>query len=652
MGVVYEVADPAQPGRRLAAKVLRSIDSESAVARFQREMELLRRVDHPNIPGLIDAGTSVIGPFLVTELIEGEELGDRVKLGALPAREAARIVRDLAQAVASAHAAGILHRDLKPANVILRPDGRVALLDFGVARAADVERLTMTGAFTGTPAYMSPEQANGMSSRLIDERVDVYGLGATLFCLLCGRPPFSGGSMTILKNVLTGAPEWPSASEMEGCEELWEIVRHAMAQEREDRIPNARALALQLQGWLDGHRTGVRRRRGLAGPLAGVAALLLVVAAGAAYALTRGGAQEPAPVDPLTLVELVGLEPADGALLLEKNPELTGRLTGLPPGTRVRVEVGKRLARPDDEGRFRLRRLSLEPGENTIRLRVRLNGSPGPEAQLRWNYVAVPDWYRELPPERRPSVPLPAGLRFGAGEGEYVNKTDGSILVWVSPGTFTMGPTTTKGLSERKSTPEPAHEVTLTRGYFLGKYEVTWGQFRTFCKQISRPVPPLPNGMSDDHPAQAVSWPDAVAYAAWAGLRLPTEAEWEYAARGPSGRLFPWGDEDPPQGSEASYLIHGRTSPEPVGGRRAGASPFGCQDMAGNVTEWVQDRWEPYVDGAQVDPTGPRVGDYRVIRNGGFSATLGEAETTVRWAYAERVAAREDHGMRVARSLD
>ena len=130
---------------------------------------------------------------------------------------------------------------------------------------------------------------------------------------------------------------------------------------------------------------------------------------------------------------------------------------------------------------------------------------------------------------------------FAEEESDYRNEKDGSVLVWVPPGMFMMG-------NSLQETQRPAHEVRITRGYFLGKYEVTWRQSDAFCKQTGRPVRSRiltgarPFVAEDDHPAW-LSWPNALAYCEHAGLRLPTEAEWEYGARGDDGRVYPWGNE-------------------------------------------------------------------------------------------------------------
>ena len=209
MGVVYEVAHLQQPNKRLALKlILAENPSKDVLVRFQREAQLLAKVSHPNIVGVQDfAYDERSRPYMVFDYVAGEDLRSLCYGTPMDPEQAARIGASLASALDLLHRKGIIHRDLKPENVILRPDGTPVLLDFGLARELDAERLTVTGTILGTPAYMSPEQAEGFSD--IDPRTDVYGLGGILFYLLLGRPPFRGNSpMAVLRQVLMEEPNW------------------------------------------------------------------------------------------------------------------------------------------------------------------------------------------------------------------------------------------------------------------------------------------------------------------------------------------------------------------------------------------------------------------------------------------------------------
>ncbi|MBL4849723.1 MAG: serine/threonine protein kinase, partial [Planctomycetes bacterium] len=206
MGVVYEVVHSRQPGKRLALKlILADEPPPDVLTRFQREAELLAKVSHPNIVGVLDFASDAGRPYMVFDYVAGEDLRSLCSASPMDPQQVARIGRDLAAALDLLHRRGIIHRDLKPENVILRPDGSPVLLDFGLARELDAERLTVTGTILGTPSFMAPEQANGLTD--LDGRTDVYGLGAILFFLLLGRPPFRGTTpMGILRQVLMEEP--------------------------------------------------------------------------------------------------------------------------------------------------------------------------------------------------------------------------------------------------------------------------------------------------------------------------------------------------------------------------------------------------------------------------------------------------------------
>ena len=218
----------------------------------------------------------------------------------------------------------------------------------------------------------------------------------------------------------------------------------------------------------------------------------------------------------------------------------------------------------------------------------------------------TPAWYDALDPDARPTLPLPQGLTWGPTSGDYVAIKDGSVLVYLPAGKFEMG--SDRGARSSGGGGRTT-QVHFASGRFIGKYEVSWAQWKAYCadRGLSPPDPRVAIGegftFPDDHPITRISRDEAAAYCAWAGLRLPSEPEWEYAARGTDGRLYPWGDEGP--SGERLNLADGGTVFEwreegwrdpypftaPVDSFPQGASPFGCLNMAGNVAEWVADAW-------------------------------------------------------------
>ena len=194
VAVVYRARDPL--GKTVAVKLLEAREREGSRRRFAGEVKALARLRHPHVVEILDHGEHEGAPWLALELVEGESLQDRLRLGPLSVAEAVQVARQLAQALSYVHGCGVLHRDLKPDNVLLR--GQSALLtDFGLAldeQDDSPNRLTLSGTFLGTPGYWSPEQAQG-ATREIGPRSDIYGLGAVLYACLTGEPPIKARSL-------------------------------------------------------------------------------------------------------------------------------------------------------------------------------------------------------------------------------------------------------------------------------------------------------------------------------------------------------------------------------------------------------------------------------------------------------------------------
>ena len=219
MGDVYQARD-SKLGRSVAIKVLRlEFDHDpERLARFQREARLLASLNHPNIATIYRIEQSGDMQYLVMELVPGTTLAERLKAGRLEVADALPIAQQICAALESAHEQGVVHRDLKPANVEVMPDGRVKVLDFGLAKAfageldADAQRNlakaagSEAGTILGTPAYMSPEQVRGKS---VDKRADIWAFGCVLYEMLSGHRAFEGESVTeVLAAVITKEPDW------------------------------------------------------------------------------------------------------------------------------------------------------------------------------------------------------------------------------------------------------------------------------------------------------------------------------------------------------------------------------------------------------------------------------------------------------------
>ncbi len=221
MGGVY-LADDLLLNRKVALKFLLDVftgDSERT-ARFEREAKLLASLNHPNIAAIYGLEKAEGKHFLVLELVEGETLADQIKEGSISAEESLKLALQVAEALEAAHEKGVIHRDLKPANIKVTTDGKVKVLDFGLAKAftgdqAEVnlsnsptlsDMATQQGVILGTAAYMSPEQARG---KTVDKKADIWAFGVVLFEMLTGRATFEGRSVSdVLASVLKSEPEW------------------------------------------------------------------------------------------------------------------------------------------------------------------------------------------------------------------------------------------------------------------------------------------------------------------------------------------------------------------------------------------------------------------------------------------------------------
>ena len=205
MAVVYRATHP-RTGEVVALKQLlpQFTADEQSLTRFLMETELLRELDHPNIIRIIDAGDINKCPYYAMELITGPSLDNVMKeKGRLSNTEVRQIGGAVARALGKAHEAGVIHRDIKPSNVMLTNTGIPKLTDFGIAKRLDSPHLTMTGMIVGTPAYLAPEMCEGGSA---DSKSDIYSFGATLYAMLCGRPPFSGDNLPAIMNQVVNKP--------------------------------------------------------------------------------------------------------------------------------------------------------------------------------------------------------------------------------------------------------------------------------------------------------------------------------------------------------------------------------------------------------------------------------------------------------------
>jgi len=318
MGEVYRASD-AKLGREVAIKVLpeRLAEDADALARFEREARAVAALNHPNILGIYDFGKENGVAYAVMELLEGETLRDRLDAGAIPVRKAVDYAHQLAVGLAAAHERGIIHRDLKPENVYLTRDGRVKILDFGLAKriggssegedtsAPTMSRQTDPGTVMGTVGYMSPEQVRGLA---VDSRSDLFAFGAILYEMLSGARAFRRDTASdTMSAILRDDPPELAESGRNIPPALDRIVRHCLEKNPAERFHSARDIAFDLEAVSTASssavsRAGVKGGRRLPASIGLIAAAASGIIAGAL--LDRAVRREPEPalvaVRPLT----------------------------------------------------------------------------------------------------------------------------------------------------------------------------------------------------------------------------------------------------------------------------------------------------------------------------------------------------------------
>jgi eukaryotic-like serine/threonine-protein kinase len=653
MGEVW-LAQDSRLGRKVALKLLpaRFTLDQERVRRFMREARAASALNHPNIVTIYEIGTAPSEQgklhFIAQEFIDGVTLRQRLLSGRLNLTEALDIAAQTATALAAAHEAGIIHRDIKPENLMLRRDGFVKVLDFGLAklteRQASAETETLTdsqashtttpGLVMGTIRYMSPEQARGLK---VDARSDLFSLGIVLYEMIAGRAPFEGETPSDGVALILTAKHQP-LQQLDAAVpgELERIVSKALAKEREHRYQAAADLVhdlktlreeLEFEAKLSAHSSGFRLQRVLSDRLAQVnwrsrnvwltttVLLLLLVSSGwfiwrqanrrwATAQLPRIAqlAQARQPFEAYQLaVQAERYLPGD-ATLAKWMPLISEPLTVTtePAGARVYL---KRFA-PDSSREFigttplrnqRVARgeylLSLEkesytPFERTISSKLYQYGTT----------LLPPDDPTRVEQRLIETARLPERMVFVPGSNY-------KLVSWRRP--TNAGVTLDDYFIDKyEVTNREFKEFVVAGGYLKKQYWqqsfVTAGPaweeaIKSFKDRTGLPGPrnwagqDFPAGRAE-HPVTDITWYEAAAYAAFRGKQLPTVFQWEKAARNGlftyySGYILPWGPIDVVDSVEGrANFKSGGTVP--VGSYVFGMSPFGCHDMAGNVAEW------------------------------------------------------------------
>ncbi len=604
MGAVYR-ATRLLIGDEVAIKILHTGTAlhPNSAERFRREAHAAARLKHPNAVSIYDFGVSSDGlQYLVMDLVEGRSLREVTRdEGPLNLSLVIEITTQVCAALDEAHRQHIVHRDIKPDNIILNstPSGlRVKVLDFGIAKLRDdtASHLTQTGSVLGTPHYMSPEQCLGEE---LDNRADIYSMGIVLYEMLCGRVPFNSPISTavVVQHVNQPPPSLRAINPAIPAE-VETVVFQALEKRREVRPASAGALSQELSRVVRGMSAEVVAFGGKSG--------LPVVAS-----QTLGGLLHEETVERKISNE------AELAQSMPKTVHLANQRIGLLPAAR------------DTAG-------------NNATTTVRLRSS----FPARYLWVGLPilfvgaligvtawllssDKLDDKPlvqsntAQQSPSV---AGQSPNSDESSKVSKpVPPPGMVLVNGESFLMGS------NEGDLDSKPPHRVEL-RPFFIDIYEVTNEEYKKFVDKGHSAPKTWVNGSypvgTANNPVTSVSWEDAAAYARWADKRLPTEEEWEFAARGKRGLSYPWGNTWKIGCANADKTSKGLVD---VGSYDC-SSPFGAKDLIGNAWEWTASDWIPYPGGRLASQTS---GGEKVIRGGSWESPPGAATAIYRVGFNE-----------------
>lgn len=587
MGEVYRAIN-LLTGDTAALKAIRPemVKQPSMRELFLREAAALRRIRHPAVVAYEGVHAEANGRvYLVMELIEGPSLSKRMAERPLTVAQVRALRRCLALGLQAAHDQNIVHRDLSPDNVILR-DGdldRATIIDFGIAKKTDGAATSVIGSsFAGKMEYASPEQM-GLFGNVVDQRSDVYSLGLVLAAAALGHPLG-----------MAATPE--------------------MAVENRKRVPDLSALPAALRDELAAMLQPDPARR-----LASMRDVLALDESVGAPLLPRAGRRRGR-----LMTALLALVVAAGAVIVVARPgwvadgmDGIAGLFGAPRSPAPGVGA-------EDAAWNRAQAISTAPA-----VRAFLQQYPAGRYAARARALIEDIERREKAAQSVPGRP-------------FLDCAHCPEMTRLPAGSFLMGSTPEE--RQREQVPSvwgnaegPQRQVTTGAGLAMGRYEVTLGEFAMFVEATGHDMgdscwrnPGFEQGYYN--PVVCVSSGDARAYAAWLSrttgkrYRLPSEAEWEYAARGGTATARYWGDDARQVCTYANVLEvgfqcqDGHANTAPVGTFQANA--FSLYDMLGNVAEWTEDCWVATYDGAPADGSARTDGNcaFRVVRGGSWNA--------------------------------
>ena len=601
-GTVYKAEDEVL-GRIVALKVLHPglLIDQNFVSRFRNEARLAAQLDHPNLVPVYDFG-EIDGRYLITmAYMAGGSLKKLLaEEGKLSMERTWQILEDVSQGLDYAHGKGIVHRDLKPGNILLDENGHAHVSDLGFARViTDASSLSMSasGGLVGTPAYMAPEVWRNKPASV---QTDIYSLGCILYEMLTGEVLFEGTSPAevMTKHVIDGPQfqcELPAG--------LNKLFDKCLAMNPRDRY--------QQVGSILEDYTAFRANLEQKGASPQEESVEAEVADTQEVSLSKSDpgerGQERSEETPVAEEVRAGAPHLDQSKTGEdRHSETEDKGTA----SAVKSEIDGSTNAADRKKEWLPRALI---GFTVIAVLAFIFIQASRQARYSVVYTnPIPTRTPTRTPTQTPSkmiLPLHTSFR----------EEDGMEMVYVPAGEFIMG--SEDGREDEK----PIRQIYLG-AYWIDRYEVSNAQYAK-CVATGRCTKPSSTGswyrnsfygnpQYNDYPVVFVDWYQAKAYCEWAGANLPTEAQWEKAARGTDGRTYPWGNESP--NSQLVKYNQPVDNTSPADDYQAGASPYGVLNMAGNVMEWVCDWYGPYKEGDTENPNGPDTGQYRVLRGGAW----------------------------------
>ena len=636
MATVYKAVQKSL-GRTVALKVVHQnlVHDQEFVQRFLREAQVSASLSHPNIVTVHDVGS--VGPvhYMAMEFLEGNDLHQMVKAnGALPQESVVKWTIPIAEALDYIHSQNLLHRDIKASNILITKDGRPVLMDFGIAHAADGTKLTQTGTVIGTPEYMSPEQAQGKS---LDHCSDLYSLGVVMYECLTGKVPFKGDNPLTTIHLLTNTdPETLGSLNKKVPNWLNTIVLKLLAKEPPQRFKDGKELSGALKA-----KKGVRFETTTA------ASSSEEKVQNTGQVKKQSEKSKPPKVLPwlIVLVALVTIVFA-GKYFYDQNGKVQAEITTRTeqvvvtnksqPGVsaenkkkKVTTEDLQKAGEYEKAGDYQMGKKEYSAAlDNYNKALALLPGNPlftakkddaesaikqqQDEEKRKAEEAARKERERKATEERRQERERLAKERQRQEAARKQAILDKYGMVLVQGGSFQMGSTSSYADGDEQS----MHMVTLS-SFYISKFELT----KSLWQEIMGSNPSRLKG--NQNPVEQVSWNDVQDFLRKLNqktdmdFRLPTEAEWEFAARGGNkskGYTYSGGNSI----SDVGWYGDNSDGKKPVGKKEP--NELGLYDMSGNVYEWCSDWYDSgyYNSSETQNPKGPSLGSERVARGGSW----------------------------------